>query len=354
MNLEYSTLSNTSEETIELVSTEAPAVAIITNFIDENHRTLVLNRHGFLEPGVFSPVKFEYKGNTAHVYFLDMLPHDIFSIQKAKEAKENFKKALNYASASGIRVALLAASTKRLFGNGKELRELFPEMTFTIGDNGTALSFLTQIDFLSNKIDKVKPVVVLGSGFLGNAAIAHLSSKGFEKIIAISKHKPKEENAAVYYTSLDEYIASDDFDKVSLFLGCAHNHDVQTEQLNALIEDKLHIIDVAVPKSITPSIVEPLKEKVVRFDGGNYEIKNLDFPNFEDVGVSYQGELYGCFTEAFLLGMGGNKNKANFFEVNQENMGTIKALIQSHDTDFRADMKNFGTPVTDFPSSICI
>lgn len=328
------------------IKTKKPIVSMISNCISENNRNILREKYGYLSTGVLNPFEFSYNGSNGIIPPLDIIPEDIFTSCGMKTAKDYFIKAVEYSIDAGAKVILLAASTKRLFGNGCELKAMFPNAIFTIGDNGTALAFIRQIDFVTKNIFIDSPILVLGAGFLGETAISHLKSKGYRKVIIISRHKIKGSTLKYHYTSLDEYIHSVDFEGASLMLGCAHNHDVQTHQLEALIRDRLIILDVAVPKAIPLSIVSSLNGKVKRFDGGDFEIKNLKF-NFmpQHVGLNFEGEFYGCFTEALLLALSNYKGDCDFFQVTDSNMDLIRSLLKTYNNDFFVSMKNFGQTV---------
>jgi hypothetical protein len=326
-----------------------PIVSMISNCIDENNRNIIKQRNGYLTTGVYNPYWFAYKNHDGIILPLDFTPDEIFCTSGMKRAKDYFLNAVNYSILQGVKVILLAASTKRIFGDGKELKSLYPDILFTIGDNGTALAILKQIEYVTKNLDKDSPIIVLGAGFLGETAITFLKENGFNNIIVISRHKVNSLDLKYCYQSLDEYIGSTDYEGASLLVACAHNHCIRTEQLNALINDKLIILDVAVPKAVPYSIISSLNEKVARFDGGDFEIMNLKF-NFpyQLTGFNFEGEFYGCFTEALLLALNNHKGNNDFFKVTKDNINIIRSLIENNKNDFVISMKNFGKIVPEY------
>lgn len=326
-----------------------PIVALISNCLSKDNSEYINASSNLCAEGVLKPYSFSYKNQKGIIPVLDILPTEMLSVSGMKKSKKYFINAVKYAVKQGVKVILLAASTKRLFGDGSELKSLFPDVTFTIGDNGTTLAFLKQIDYVTQNTNKQKPVVVLGAGFLGEMAINHLKSKGFQKIIVISKHRIKNQKSEYQFTSLDSYIASDVFEKASLFLGCAHNHAVTLLQLEALVEKQLVIIDVAVPNAVPKEIMDENDNRFARFDGGDYEIKNLELDfNFQQVGLNFKNEFYGCFTEAFLLAMNTHNSNNDFFKVNNKNLDFISQLLSKYKDDITVSNRNFGQLVKGF------
>ncbi len=328
-----------------------PIVSMISNCLTVEHRGDVRKQRDYVLEGVFDPFTFSHKSDRGMIPVIDIIPEDLFSISGMKLAKKYFINAVDYSVKAGANVILLAASTKRLFGNGKELKEMYPDTIFTIGDNGTALAFLKQIEYATLNISYNSPVIVLGAGFLGNAALQFLEQKGYTNLIVISRHKTDYSSVMSHYKSLTDYIDSADFDGAELLLCCAHNHDIQADQLRALNNDNLIVLDVAVPKAVPNVVASSLSGVISRFDGGDFEIGNLklDFPP-EIVGLNFEGEFYGCFTEALYLAISRQKHDCNFFEVSDANMDIVYQLIKPYSDDVFVSLKSFGQEVSNHES----
>ncbi len=334
---------------------DAPIIALISNCLSEEHRFYIRNSNNYCAEGVLEPYGFSYKKDRGIIPVLDILPTEMLSISGMKKAKEYFVNAVRYAVSQEVRVVLLAASTKRLFGDGTELKAMFPDVLFTIGDNGTAMAFLKQIAYVTKNIKKDAPIVVLGAGFLGEAAIEYLKGQGYSKIVIISKHRVKSKENDFQFASLNDYIDSDVFQKASLFLGCAHNHNVTKQQLNAIANTKLILIDVAVPNAVPADLIDEDSIKFTRFDGGDYEIKNLNLEfDHRLMGLSFKTEFYGCFTEAFLLAISKYKGDADFFKVNKANMKLVSNLVKNFGDDISVSHRNFGKKVNGFQHNLAL
>lgn len=347
-----SVLKIKSDETPTL-TIRKPVVALISNCLNDTHQNFIQNSDHFCADGVLHPYKFSYKNHHGIIPVLDILPTEMLSISGMKKAKEYFINAVKYAVGQGVKVILLAASTKRLFGNGSELKKQFPNILFTIGDNGTALAFLKQIEYVTTNLPKTAPIVVLGAGFLGEAAISYLKDNGYQKIVIISKHRVKMHEEELQFTSIDKYINSEYFCGANLFLGCAHNHNVQKEQLEKLVKKQLIVLDVAVPNSVPKDMIDENDTRFARFDGGDYEIENLklDF-DYHLVGLNFKTEFYGCFTEAFLLAITQNKGDIDYFKVNPKNIDTVRSMFQKFGDDISVSHKSFGKAVKGFKDKL--
>ena len=109
------------------------------------------------------------------VISLTSTTEECFKLSKKREVKRKFIAATEHAVKKGARVILLAASTKRLFGrDGKYLKEKFPNVIFTIGDNGTGLILIKDVfdAIKKSNLKKGAKIVVVGPyGILGRIVL---------------------------------------------------------------------------------------------------------------------------------------------------------------------------------------
>jgi len=89
--------------------------------------------------GHFNGMRYWFNGIGCRIRVLDVTPEDLIINNGRKKGKESFLKATVWAQEHGAKVVLLAAGTKRFFGDGTNLKKMFPNLVFTIGDNGTFL-----------------------------------------------------------------------------------------------------------------------------------------------------------------------------------------------------------------------
>lgn len=332
-----------------------PKVSLISNCLNRENREFLRLRNGFLCSGVLNPFEFSYKVTNGIIPIIDIIPDELFTTSGMKNARNCFIRAVEFSVDSGAEVVLLAASTKRLFGNGDELKTMFPETIFTIGDNGTALAFIKQIEYLTSHISVHQPVMIIGAGFLGEVAFNYLSDKGFEKIIIISRHKLKFLKPFSQFCSIDNYLHSNKVAEVALILGCAHTHQITAQHLLDLNNDRIFVLDVAVPKALPLSVISQLNGKIIRFDAGDFYIQDLKlhFPHYL-AGLSFEGEFYGCFTEALVLSTTENIKQYDFFKVSETNMKFIRSIIQTYNKDFHISLRNFGKPIAGFSEKLAV
>ena len=170
----------------------------------------------------YKPLFLQFDNETiGSIVFLDIIPDDCIQKNGIIKARKQFLNALKYSiDKLNIKIILLAASTKRLFGkdielkvnwngnlddSGFTLQELYPDILFTNGDNGTALILEMEIDKILEK-ENIKPenenqcnysengfkcsgsVIINGLGLLGTNSLTHLIEKQFcdKQVIVIS------------------------------------------------------------------------------------------------------------------------------------------------------------------------
>lgn len=154
----------------------------VSNMRDEVDRQRFL---GNWKPssGHFNGPRYHLNGVIAQNRAIDSVTGDLFSSQGRKKAREQFIAATEWARKKGAKVILLAAALKRLFGeDGQALKERFPTLLFTIGDNGTALLLRNEIFHACNAarlIPTSSRIVVLGPyGLLGESVTRALCGGG--------------------------------------------------------------------------------------------------------------------------------------------------------------------------------
>ena len=165
------------------VQKEKVDVVFISNFRDDAERQKYL-----IHSQIGSEFIDGFRINMGEVYgrlkIINTDTYELLTTKGRRKAKKQFLSATKWAVDNGAKVVLLAASTKRLFGReAKELKEKFPNVVFTIGDNGTAhLLICDTLNAIETKgISKEQgKIVVLGAyGILGEAMVEALTFKGY-------------------------------------------------------------------------------------------------------------------------------------------------------------------------------
>ena len=319
-------------------------VVFITNMRDEVDRKRFLGRS---KPatGHFNGPRISIKGINARVRSIDSTAEEMLTTQGRRRAKQQFIAATRWAEQHGAKVILLAASTKRLFGrNGREIQEMFPDLVFTIGDNGTALVLLQEVfnQIKTASIDKAEGrVLVIGPyGILGSAVIDGLVHSGYQ-VIGMGGNKAGLQTIHEKY-QIPVHETFNDISGVDLVIACTHSKDAMlTAKTVAQIKrpnSKLHVIDVAEPSNLTADEYRKCADKVIRQDAGNAYSKHLNYVlgyfSYKLFRLS-QGVVFGCFAEAlslfYALEFENNEkvSKLNHFHVDADGMSLVASYYDT-------------------------
>lgn len=303
---------------------EAPIIGIIANSTSMANRDDLIAELGEPRDGFFNPLKFSFKELSGEIIALDIQPNEILEKAGMARAKVALFKAVDFLAERGVKVICFTASTKRLPGKtGSEIKKLYPDITFSIGDSATMVSYLALLDhyLLPGQIDRTRSeIVCLGAGFLGVKSVEHLLRRGCKRVTLISEQGengfPKDLRVL---DSLDKMPKG-----VKLFLSCSHKYQINPASFRKFLSPQAVILDVAVPPGINREVFEALPASISRFDGGDFFLEDIryDFPS-KILSFPQVGFWYGCFAEAVILAVarqaGIDLKKFNFFQVNQEN-----------------------------------
>ncbi|ROL61846.1 hypothetical protein D9V86_03715 [Bacteroidetes/Chlorobi group bacterium ChocPot_Mid] len=315
----------------------------------------------------YKPVFFELNDSIfGSLIVLEMFSDESLYKRGIIKARKQFLLALQYAvERFDVKIILLAASTKRLFGKEAEIRvnwdglqdnegftiqELYPDVIFTNGDNGTSVIFNAEIDRIvenANIQNNGNNVLINGLGLLGTDALKHLLMKKLnpEQIYIISSHTKElkelinTNNIKVFDTI--QNIPQSEAKKITAIINCTHNpKSIITSDCISYMQDSqpIHVIDVAVPYGFPEEEFSKCKN-VIRQDGGNaYIAEGLEFFFNPEICGLTENVLYGCFAEAMCLGayLKENPNKKEFisgfdyFNVNEKTKKFVSELFQNY------------------------
>ena len=318
-----------------LQKTKKVDVVFISNFRDDAERQKYMIRSQ-----IGSEFIDGFRINMGEVYgrlkIINSDTHELLTTKGRRKAKQQFLSATQWAVDNGAKVVLLAASTKRLFGrDAKELKEKFPNVVFTIGDNGTAHLLLTDTlrAIEKNGISKEhSQIVVLGAyGILGEAMVEALTFRGY-KVIAVGDNVARLDEIKKIY-EVETSSTMDSLESVDLVVACTHKKELQ---LNGEIirkikpkECKLVVIDVAEPANLSEKEYQQNRELVIRQDAGNAYSKELSYVlgafSYKKLSLS-KGVIFGCFAEAMAIASMVKKDK-NWFEVNTSSIKTVADMF---------------------------
>jgi hypothetical protein len=305
-------------------SSDKPLIGIIANSTSESNRLELIAELGEPNNGFFGPLKFSFKEFLGEIIPLDIQPHDIFTKSGMVKGKNAMLGAVKYLADKGAKVICFTAATKRLPGKfGQEVKSLYPEIIFSIGDNLTSVSYLLLIDRVLSLSDKINPerdqFAVLGAGFLGLKTIETLLTRNCQKITLVSEQK---------IVGLDErvqVIASPDKlpPQIKMLMSCTHKYrdTIDPEKLWECLHPEAIILDVAVPPGISPKVHKLLPAASFLLHAGDFFLDDVKY-SFPPSILSFPlvGFWFGCFTEAIILTIahdaGEDLQKFNFFEIN--------------------------------------
>ena len=301
-------------------------------------------------------------GNTlGRIRGIDVVTEDLLTSEGRKRARRFFLSATEWAQDNGAKVVLLAAATKRLFGrNGAQLKEQFPELVFTIGDNGTSYLLIQEVKRaleLAGLSRRNAKIAVLGAtGILGEQVIRALIKENCS-VIGVTSSPGRKGNMQGDY-ELEYHNDIEQVGQVDAVVGCTHAKKLQltAENIEHIRKSgkKLLVIDVAEPSNLSYLEYQKCQDRVIRIDAGNgysphfkYKLgalltRMLHLP---------KGVTFGCFAEAISLAAairgGVNVSDRDWFQVNEDNMNFIAELFNQF--GFTLPQPScFGVPVKSF------
>ncbi len=306
-----------------------PLVGIIANCVSLKNRLDLVKELGEPHNGFFNPLKFKFNDISGEIVSLDMQPNEMLEKSGFEKARQSMLRAVKYLVEQGVKIICFTASTKRLSGKfGQEVKSLYPDMIFTIGDNATMISFSALLNYFLFELDKENDVVAcVGAGFLGEQAVGCFLNHGFKNIFLLSEQKINYLPAAVTIVNSFEKLPGN----IKLLSACSHKYQLNPVSFANLFAKPAVIIDVCVPAMVNKATYKALPPLVQRFDAGDFYLPDIKY-DFDDIVLNFPGPgyWYGCFTEAVILALalldGHDLKIFNFFEVSQKN----KTLIQSY------------------------
>ena len=319
----------------------------ITNMRDRTDRDRYL---GLWNPkcGHFNGPRYWINGIVGRTRALDITTEDLATHEGRKKAKDLIVSATNWAKNNGAKVILLAASLKQIFGNnGTKLKELFPDLVFTIGDNGT-FYLLKEETLNALKEANLTPIhsriAIIGPyGILGEMMTSVLKEAGYN-IIGVG-HRLQALNKIAKKYEIEVFQTYDEIGKVDAIVACTHSTKVSLCATNVSENNpnsirrtgrKLLVIDVAEPSNFKRREWLKCKDLVVRQDAGNAFSPKLKYVLGP---VSYRmfrlskGITFGCFAEALALSENIIKNNGelvniNHFDIKEDNIENASKLFK--------------------------
>ena len=336
-------------------------VVFISNLRDEVDRDRSFGNRYPAEGHVNGP-RYWFGNVAARIRVIDSTPKDLATSAGRKKAKEQFVSATGWAREHGARVVLLAAGTKRLFGEqASELKALFPDILFTIGDSGT--TWLLRAETLralhsAGLMPGASRVCVIGpTGFLGESVTELLVEHGYDVVGLCNSPDGVEKCGIEAYSSFKE------IGKVDAVVACTHADGVSLspKTIGILRREgkRLLLVDPSEPANLRRSKYEECRDVVIRQDAGNAYSAKLEYVLGA---VSYKmlrmtkGVVFGCFAEALVLASALLKSdiavlRHDWFAVSEENRQVVGELFRVNGFSIPS-ARCFGKPVTSFDLGI--
>jgi len=285
-------------------------VAFITNLRDEAERRRFFHAKADLHQHTSGP-RMHLDGVTGEVRGINVTAEEILTRAGRKRAKAVFMDAVAWAHDEGARVVLLAAATKRLFGHdGAELKARFPDMVFTIGDNGTAHLLCQDVEraMARARLDKSRArVLVVGAyGHLGRAVSQHLMGQGCDVVGYGTNLRLLEAFSAETGTPVSLSLENAGF--FDVVVTCTHSTDAKLTPADVSLlrqpDRKLLVVDVAEPANLDERCLAACQRWVIRQDAGNGYAADLSYLlgplSYRKLRLPAR-TVFGCFAEAMAL-----------------------------------------------------
>lgn len=297
----------------------------------------------------FGLVRLWLNSITGHVRVINTTYEEIMSKDGIKKAKSQALDAIRWADRRGVRVVLFASSTKRLFSSN-ELKQIFPDIVFSLGDNGTSYILQAEVvEILSRlkmNIKDIKVCVVGANGFIGETMVDFFVKNG-SHVVGVGSSLPRLNNLAKKYP-IEITDSIDSVVDVDVVVACTHFMSSRLSSSNIdnirAKDKKLLIFDMAQPPNLEEVEYEKCADVVVRLDSADAFSPKLKhvlgrLVGYKRLGVSAH-VTFGCFSEAIVLASLLKKRKKvsfvlnmNHFEVNNENVEKIKSFYALSKTD---------------------
>lgn len=323
-----------------------PLIGIIANSTSLVNRQDLVEELGEPHNGFFNSLKFKFKDMLGEIVPLDIQPNDILEKTGFETGKKAMFYAVKYLVEAGAKVICFTASTKRLPGKlGQEIKKLYPEIIFTIGDNSTMISFIALMNHFLSKLDKENDAVAcLGAGFLGEQAVGTFLKHGFKKVTLLSEQRVDCFPPGISVINSLENLPRD----LKFLAGCSHKYQINPKTFSTLFAELAVIVDVCVPPVVNFDVYKALPLGVSRYDAGDFYLRDVKY-QFKPSILRFPEPhfWYGCFTEAVMLNMayqdGCKLSNYNFFEINSQNKELINGYLKKEDV--LVPVINFFNPI---------
>jgi hypothetical protein len=329
-------------------------VLCISNYAADSSmlRRATLSQGDFIDGSFLPPFYYSVGDIKGAIILINSSNKDLMSPKGRKLAKEHFIKALDYATKINPKVVvLLAAGLKRLFGKEIEaeignitdisgnvvnikqtLRDRYPDVLFTNGDNGTSFLLIEEVKKIMEKAGIAKnfgKVGILGAGLLGTDVLNYLLSQNLNdnqiNIVSLYSSEVKESIGSRKINVFEDL--KDIETNIDLMICCTSNKLLSADMVDVL--GVKYVLDVSVP----PAFVEDeyFKTKNIhRQDSGNAYNPDLKYYFDPDILDLSPYNMFGCFAEATSLAYNYDEKffEIDLFTVNDKTKKIVSVLFE--------------------------
>jgi len=337
-------------------------VVFITNLRDEAERKRFFGRR--VPPlGHANGPRVYARGIAGRVRGLYVTAAEMLTKDGRRLARNQFIGACEWAERKGAKTVLLAAGTKRLFGrDGESLKALFPNLMFTIGDNGTTQLLWRDIERALNRAGlapgRARILVICPYGILGSEMTGQLVRAGYDVIGIGANRTALEAEGRRWNVPVTTEIT--EVGEVDAVIACTHHAasklGVSSVEHLRRTGRKLLVLDVSEPANLDQEVYAACQDHVVRQDAGNGFSRRLTYVlgalSWNKLMLS-RGTVFGCFAEAMALTYAvqrlGRRDLADrdWFEVSAENRALVDDVLPHLGFEPPAP-RCFGARVRDF------
>lgn len=332
-------------------------VVMVSNFRDQ----IDVVKFGYRDrplPNVLPWIRFHWGKVASQLFMIGIMTEELLGREGKRKGQYQFIEAICKPIQEGSKAVMLAANTKRLFGkDAGKLREEFPGIVFTIGDNCTSLLLCQEVERTIAKTGlKVPRILVIGpTGHLGSSVVAWARSNGYE-VIGLGSDE-KRARVAEKELGIPIAIRFDQIGKVDVVVACTHIEESRLSSKNVDLlrkfERKLAVVDVCEPPNMSEDVYQSCSGRVVRVDAGNAYSRKLKYVlgwfGWSVLRLKYR-MVWGCFAEAMIIAKHLDDPQvasADWMEVSEKNKEIIKKYLG---TDFNISPEPlcFGKPIRNF------
>ncbi|WP_157605666.1 hypothetical protein [Rheinheimera sp. SA_1] len=305
--------------------------------------------------------RLHLKGVAGQVRLLNVTTEELVQPDSRELAKQAVIAALDWAQQQGAKVVLLAAAMQSLFGgDGRALKQRFPSLLLTLGQNGRSQLLCAEIDRAlrrSSFVTQPPRILVLEPDtLLGQAVCAHLQAKG-RQVVALSTSQ-RMAATLQQQTGMPVYPQVSAVGAVDVVVVCGDSLPLATDDIAALRRSnrKLLVIDQSTVAAVDQHVSQQCQSLLVRLEGGNGFASGLNMVpgrlSYRQLRLS-RGSMVGDVAEAMALFHAVYQDhnhlvlNRDWFDVNPYNQALLAEAFYS----LRVGLPNphsFGKPVNDF------